>query len=55
MVTITGSDLLASSGSYDDITVSLGNSQCDVTMATPTGITCTTRPNTVTHNVDNNV
>jgi len=54
MVTITGSDLVASSGNYDDIIISLGNSQCDVTMVTPTRITCITQPNTVTHNVDNN-
>ena len=54
MITITGSDLIGSNGQYDNATVLLGNTQCDVSMVTATGITCTTQSNVVTHTVDNN-
>ena len=54
MITINGSDLIGSNGQYDSATVSIGNTQCDISTITATGITCTTQSNVVTHTVDNN-
>ena len=54
MITINGSDLIGSNGKYDNVTVSIGNTQCDISTITVTGITCTTQSNVVTHTVDNN-
>lgn len=54
VITITGTDLIGSNGQYDSANVSIGNNQCDISMVTATGITCTTQPNVVAHTVDNN-
>ena len=54
MITINGSDLIGSNEQYDSATVSIGNTQCDISAITATGITCTTQSNVVTHTVNNN-
>lgn len=53
MITINGSDLIGSNGQYDDATVSLGNTECEISMVTANGIICTTKSNIITHTVDN--
>lgn len=54
MITINGSDLIGPNGQYDNATVYLGSTKCDISMVSDLGITCTTQSNAVTHTVDNN-
>ena len=54
VITINGSDLIGSNGQYDNATVFIGNTHCDISTIIATGITCTTQSNVVTHTVDNN-
>jgi len=54
VITISGSDLIGHNGQYDNASVSIGNTECDISIITATRITCTTQPNVITHMVDNN-